>query len=71
MIPRNHNENVRSLIRFQVRSYFISYFKVGLVAHNGNNYQTADNNELEEKNLSYANSTTQRCPKEIVNIFLI
>ncbi len=39
------------------------------VANNGNNYQTADNLNL-KKNL-YANSITQRCPKEIMKIFLI
>jgi hypothetical protein len=43
-----------------------------LVANNGNTYQTADNlNELEEKMYLYVNSTTQRCPKEILKIFLI
>jgi hypothetical protein len=37
------------------------------VGNNGRNYQTADN----LKNYVYANSTTQRCPKEIIKIFLI
>jgi hypothetical protein len=42
------------------------------VANNGNSYQTTENlNELEEKIYLYANSTTQRCQKEIMNIFLI
>ncbi len=44
------------------------------VANNGSKYQTADNLKWtwREKNLSmYANSTTQRCPKEIIKILLI
>ncbi len=41
------------------------------VVNNGNNYQTADNLNKLKKNYLYANSTTQRCPNEIIKMFLI
>ncbi len=45
---------------------------VSTVANNRNNYQTADNVKINKtKIFLYANSTTQRCPKEIMKIFLI
>ncbi len=40
------------------------------VANNGSNYQTADDLKWTWKqNYLYANSTTQRCPKEIIEKF--
>ncbi len=43
------------------------------MANNGSNYQTADNLKWtwKKKIYLYAYSTTQRCPKEIIKIFLI
>ncbi len=42
------------------------------MANNGNNYQTADNLKWNwKKTYLYANSTTQRCPREIIKKFQI
>jgi hypothetical protein len=51
-------------------------FATGVIDTSGkqeNKYQTADNLKCtkKKKKILYDNSTTQRCPKEIMQIFLI
>ncbi len=48
-----------------------SFNDTGAVANNRSNYQTADILKWTWKKYLYANSTSQRCPKENIKIFLI